>query len=325
MKILFIASQSADYVQDLAYSGLVKVLGVSNVIEYRWNKKFHIPYKRYPKNLGYVSGSLISSLIKRPWKDVDAVVVAAAKVDAFEAYLEVVDHIPSATPIIFIDSGDQPEIGGGVGFEGRPLLYQEVNNKRPFDLIFKREYLIDDELGANVFPFPISFNMDRLPHLPSESRYDVSFWAVETDEIRTRALNLLEKEFDCFANGTVRNQKFSKYKRKGAFYLQELSACKITLNFRGGGWDTMRYWEVPAVGGFMISQKPGIKIPNDFINGEQVIHCSDDLSDLIGLCDYYLNHEDKRRSIAAAGYLHLLHYHTDECRAKYMLSQLASR
>jgi hypothetical protein len=65
MKILFINSSSADYVQDLTYSGLVKHLGVENVIDFHWNKKFHVPYKKYPKNLGYISNSLIPSLLHR--------------------------------------------------------------------------------------------------------------------------------------------------------------------------------------------------------------------------------------------------------------------
>lgn len=44
MKVLFINSRSADYVQDLTYSGLVKLLGLKNVVDYRWNQKYHVPY-----------------------------------------------------------------------------------------------------------------------------------------------------------------------------------------------------------------------------------------------------------------------------------------
>lgn len=322
MKILFINSSSADYVQDLTYSGLVKLLGVKNVIDFHWNKKFHIPYKKYPKNLGYTSGSLIPSLLHRSFNHIDAVIIGAAKREAFETYLEIIDHISAHIPIIFIDGGDQSDIGGGVAFEGSAELYNQAINKRPFDLIFKREYLLEDNHGHHVFPFPISFNLDRLPKLSNKTKYDVSFWAVETHPIRVQALELLQKHFDCRANGTNRNQKFSQYKRKGDFYLQELAACKIILNFRGGGWDTLRYWEIPAVESFMITQKPGINIPNDFQSGKHVIHCQDDLSDLIELCDYYLKHNDKRIQIAKAGFEHLKEYHTDIARASYLLEKI---
>jgi hypothetical protein len=322
MKILFITSGAADYVQDLTYSGLVKRLGKNNVIDFPWNRKFHINYKAYPKNLGYIPGSLISSLLNRRTKAVDAVVVAAAKADAFHSYKMLIDRIPATTPIVFIDGGDQPHLGEGVAFEGEPELYNEVTSIRPFDLIMKREYLLEDDWGENVHPFPIAFNTDRLPELPTEHRYQVSFWAVETDPIRTKALQLLQDHFDCRSNGTVRNQTFKNYPRKGSFYLQELAACKIILNFRGGGWDTLRYWEVPAVGSLLISQKPGIRIPHDFVPNVSAVYVEDDLSDLIDRCNYYLKHENLRKKIATAGRQHLMQYHTDIARADNLLHHL---
>jgi len=322
IKTLFINSHSADYVQDLTYSGLVKVLGKDKVVDYRWNKKYHVPYKKYPKNLGYTPGSLFSSLFNRRLDDIDLLIVGASKVDCFETYIEVADRIPASVTTVFVDGGDRSDIGEDLTIYGRPELYQQALAKRPFDIVFKREYNLDRRYDDNVYPLPISFNMDRLPGIPAGYRYDVSFWAVETDPIRTHALELLEDKYDCEQNGTVRNQKFSKYKRKGQFYLQELAQCRIVLNFRGGGWDTMRYWEVPAVGTFMMTQKPGILIPDDFVAGRDVVHVDNDLEQLIDLCDYYLKHEAEREKIAASGRDHLLRYHTDVARAEFLLSKL---
>jgi len=322
MKVLFINSLSADYVQDLTYAGLVKVLGKNKILDMPWNKKYHIPYKKYPKNLGYIPNSLISSLTSRTSFHFDAVFVGSSKVESFETYIALVDKIPSNVPVIFIDGGDQPVIGGDLTVYERPELYQEAVNKRPFDYIFKREYLVNKEYGPNVFPLPMSFNFDHLPTLPNNFKYDVSFWAVESYPIRTEALALLENKFDCKSNGTGRNQKFSRYKRKGPYYLKELASCKIILNFRGGGWDTLRYWEVPAVGRLMITQRPGILIPNDFIDGKHVIHCKEGLTDLIDLCAYYLKNETKREEIAQNGALHLKKYHTDVMRTRYILEHI---
>lgn len=322
MKILFINSLSADYVQDLTYSGLVKVFGKENIIDYPWNKKYHVPYKKYPKNLGYTPGSFWSSLTNRSFSDIDLVIIGSSKVDCFESYFDILDKIPASVKTVFVDGGDQSEIGRDLTIYGRPELYDKVIGKRQFDHIFKREYLIDAIHFDNVHPFPISFNMDRLPQISQGYKYDVSFWAVESDPIRVAALNLLQDKFDCEQNGTVRNQKFSRYKRKGNFYLQELAACKIVLNFRGGGWDTMRYWEVPAVGAFMMSQKPGIVIPNDFEHGKEVVFVNNDLSDLIDLAKYYLNHEQEREEIAKNGHQKLLAFHTDVKRIDYMFNIL---
>ncbi len=323
MKILFINSLSADYVQDLTYSGLVKVFGVKNVIDYRWNKKYHLPYKKYPKNLGYVNNSLFQALFREiDFKTIDYVFIGSCKVDAFQTYMEIAPKIPASTPVVFIDGGDGSEVGIDLTVYKHPTLYKEAINIRPLDVIFKREYLIDGNYAPNVFPLPMCFNLDRLPVIPKGYKYDVSFWAVESHPIRIAALDLLQDKFDCAANGTVRNQKFSKYKRKGKFYLQELAACKIILNLRGGGWDTMRYWEVPAVGGFMMSQKPGIVIPNNFVHEKEVVFIQDDLSDLIDLSDYYLRNDAKREAIAKRGHQKILDFHTDIKRIEYIFNTL---
>ncbi|WP_455223494.1 glycosyltransferase family protein [Kaarinaea lacus] len=322
MRILFINSHSADYVQDLTYSGLVKIFGLKNVIDYRWNQKYHVPYKKYPKNLGYVAGSFLPSLTHRSLKRFDIVFVGSAKIDCFETYLAFMDRIPMDVPVVFIDGGDWPEIGRDLTAYNRPDLYNDAIAKRPFDLVFKREMLIDQDYGENVFPLPMSFNIARAKNIPKEKKYQVSFWAVESHPTRVHALDLLTDKFDCKVNGTERNQKFSKYKRKGEFYLQELARCKIVLNFRGGGWDTMRYWEVPAVGSFMISQRPQFVIPHNFEHEKHVVFCQDDLSDLIDLCEYYLKNDTAREQIASNGKNHLLQYHTDVKRAEYVIQTI---
>lgn len=322
MRILFINSHSADYVQDLTYSGLVKKLGVSNVIDVKWNKKFHINYKKYPKNLGHIKNSLLPSFFNRLSSKYDAVFIGASKVDCFEEYIKIAPNIPKNIPVIFIDGGDYPNIAEDLTEYNHPELYEQAQKIRPFDYIFKREYIIGTKHPDNVFPLQISFRLDRLPELPTEKTYDVSFWAVETGgDLRTNVLKLLEDKFDCAENGTKRNQKFSKYSRKGSFYLQELKRCNIVLNFRGGGWDTMRYWEVPAVGSLMVSQKPQILIPNDFEDKKHVVHCKDDLSDLVEICQYYLDNPKEAEQIAKAGHEHLKEYHTDIKRAEYILDK----
>lgn len=324
MKILYINAPSADYVQDLTYSGLVKKFGINNVIDYRWNLKYHLPYKKYPKNLGYIDGTLLSFLRVVDFKNIDCVFLGSSKIETFKTYIEIAQKIPANVPVVFIDGGDREEIGMDLEVYGDANLYEEALSIRPFDFIFKREYFEDKEYAQNVAPLPMSFNFDKLPKLPHNFKYDVSFWAVESYPLRTDVLKILEQKYDCKQNGTTRNQKFSQYKRKGSFYLQELSSCKITINVRGGGWDTMRYWEVPAVGGFMLSQKPGIVIPNNFEHEKEVVFFKNDLSNLSDLCDYYLKNEDRRETIAKAGLQKMKAYHTDEKRVEYIFEKLGT-
>ncbi|MCB9072192.1 MAG: glycosyltransferase family 1 protein [Bdellovibrionaceae bacterium] len=322
MNILFINSPECDYVQDLLYSGLVKILSQNNVIDYPHNPRYHWRNKNYPRNLGLNRNW---QFLFRPKKNIDLkhfdfVIIGSCKKRALSTYLEILPKIPSSTPVIMIDGGDLPGLGEDLTRENSPWTFQDIQRKRPFDYILKREYLIHDSHPQNVYPFPMSMNMLRIPPFTdSVKKYDVSFWAVESHPIRTKALGLLQKHFDCLNNGTTLNQTFHKYKRKGKFYLEELHRCKIVLNFRGAGWDTLRYWEVPAVKSLLITQKPQIVIPNDFNDHEHVLHCKDDLSDLIDLCDYSLKNEKERETIAQAGHQHLLDHHTDIHRANYLL------
>ena len=248
------------------------------------------------------------------------VVVASCHPVTLETYLDLIDKIPASVPTVFIDGGDWPDVAGDLSRVGGLDLYKRACRIRPFDYIFKREYLIDRDYPENVHPLSFACNLDVIPTMAETPRYDVSFWAVESHPVRTQVLNLLKGKFDCDSNGTVLNQTFSNYSRKGANYLRELARCRIVLNFRGCGWDTLRYWEVPAVTGFMISQRPGIVIKNNFIDGKEVVFCNDNIDDLVDLCQYYLDNESGRKVIAENARQKLLEHHTDVHRAKEILS-----
>jgi hypothetical protein len=321
MNVLFIGSSKYDYLQDLTYNGLVKTLGSRSVVEAKTVLRYHFPLKEYPKNLGY-EGFDLSFMAKGFYKKFDLVVVASAKPDCFALYEKMLPKMSPSVKTVFIDGGDNPLIGGDFTRLNCPELYERVIGARPFDVIFKREYLKTSTYAENVYPLPFSIQTSRYPALSDEPyKYDVAFWAVESDPIRTKALDFLENRYDCAANGTARNQTFHKYKRKGLFYFEELKRTKISLNFRGTGWDTLRYWEVLGLQSFMISQRLQIEIPNDFEEGKEIIYCMDDLSDLDDLCQFYLKKDSLRQQIAGNAYAKAMAWHTVESRAKYLLEK----
>jgi hypothetical protein len=259
------------------------------------------------------------------WQDFkfDLVIVGSAKPDAFETYRAWQKRIPSDVPVIFLDGGDRPELGGDLAREGRPELYDEITRVRPFDLIFKREYLLSVTHPQNVHPLPFAIPSQLLPSaVVREKKYDVTFWAVESDPIRTQALKILQDQFDCRSNGTTLAQQFKRYKRKGKFYLEELTRAKVTLNFRGVGWDTLRYWEVPALSQFLVSQRPQIHIPDNFREGKEIVYCKDDLSDLTDICEFYVRNETARENIAKAAGRWSQDFHTPQKRAESILQKL---
>lgn len=320
MKILYICSLNFDYLQDLTYSGLVKVLGKENVTDYPWNPKFNLPIKSYPKNLGFSSVSFRLPLINL--KKFDLVILGSVKKDALDQYIKILPLIKDK-PVAFLDGGDYPQIGGDFYRYHHGNLYEKAIKAKPFDFIFKREYIPAMHAGdPSIFPFPFSFpyNIEIPSFEENEKKYVVSFWGQQQPEIRARALKLLQGKYDCDINGTTLNQNFDTYKRRGKFYLEELARCKVVLNFRGGGWDTMRYWETPAAGSFMISQQPQILIPDNFEDGKHLAWCKDSLDDLLEKIDYYLDNPAERNRVAANAKEHLIKYHLNTVRAQTLLS-----
>lgn len=327
MKILFLDSPRSDYMQDVLFSGIVKTIGIDNIKTVPFNKSYALQMRKYPKNLGYTQGITTKYLLSylKPFK-YDLVIVASAKKDPFEQYIKIAKQIPKSVPVVFIDGGDVDWVGGDMKRKGCYDLYEKAISIRNFDLVFKREMIIGKQYNANVIPCPFAFNLDRIKKInPTQKKYDVSFWAVESAPIRTQALTLIQDKYDCKSNGTSLNQSFKEYNRRGLFYLEELQACKVVLNFRGGGWDTLRYWEVPALGTFMISQKPQIVIPNEFEHKQNIVYCKDDLSDLTELIDYYLANEKERETLAKASFEHLKKYHSDVARANYVLQMIKEK
>jgi Glycosyl transferases group 1 len=321
VKILFICSKEFDYAQDLAYSGLVKILGRHNVVDYPWNIKYHFPLKAYPKNLGYSGASVRLPLSN--FNSFDLVILGSTKPDALQQYAKILSAIKNK-PVVFIDGGDDEATGGDFYRLKAGNVFEQVIQQKPFDLILKREYIPAlHESAGNIFPFPFSFpyNIHIKTQTEQAKKYQVAFWGRQWPPVREQALKLLAGKYDCDKNGTILNQDFSTYKRKGTFYLEELAACKIVLNFRGGGWDTMRYWEAPASGSFMISQRPQISIPNNFEEGKHVVWCDDSLNDLVEKIDYYLQRPDERERLAANAKAHLETFHLNTKRAEFIMEK----
>jgi len=321
MRVFFFCSHGFDYVQDLTFYGLNKVLGREKVVDYPWNKKYHLPFWQYPKNLGFSPGLLLApparkSLIKQS----DVVVVGAVKADVFDSLLACIDEIPSKVPLILIDGGDLDSVGGDLLREGRATLFEEVEARRPFDLVLKREMVEHKNYPSHVIPFPLSFNTDLWRFQGCPKSYRVAFWGVESHPIRTKALRLLRGHFDCDENGTKSNQSFNRYKRKGPQYLSALSQCEIVLSFWGAGYEALRFWEALGVGSFLLTQRPKIRMHHPFVDKTHLVYLEDDVEDLIDKCNYYLENPIEREQIAEAGHAHLIQHHTLTNRVNYLLS-----
>jgi hypothetical protein len=355
MKILYLTPWGYDYLPDQLYTGLCKVLGWESVIDFPWKPEYHdpackVPY--LPQNPGRrYEMEEIRALLNR--NEFDLVVLTAQRRGTLEAFESLSQHCP-LPPVAFVDSSDSPEmkpdlfrhVGGAVYFK-REYHWRGTADVK--DMYAKwRQFRSDRDLFSRTYPFQMSAILDTIPPLDGNTEdIDVSFNGYVSHRKRIRAVQLLKNAGDIrfeggvYADAATRQSKLAlgtlpilRAKLQGDPHVGEvegtrkldyvdhyrlLRRSKIGLSIRGSGFDTVRYWEIVASKTLLISEQPFICIPNNFEHGKHAIFCRPDLSDLLDLARTYLRDEATRKTIAEAGYQHLLKFHTCEQRARQFL------
>ncbi|MDO8571493.1 MAG: hypothetical protein Q7R79_02345, partial [bacterium] len=242
MKILFFSGTLKDFGCDVLFDGLCRVLGTENVLEYPEKAFLHGKTRHrlamYPDAFNYpILKSDLGKLEMLRNGEFDVVLVACRPetelsislriLNEFQDTLRVLGEHNKGTPVVIIDHGDH----GGINTDARSLL-------RPI-LYFKREYLQSEDFGPDVIPLNFAHSEKYIPANIDTPRTNTLFW-VGRDyphlSIRTPYLAPLEK---------MRGEKFTERLTREE-YAQRLLMHKIGLSLRGYGYDTTRYWELPA-------------------------------------------------------------------------------
>ncbi|GDX89446.1 hypothetical protein LBMAG45_13020 [Nitrospirota bacterium] len=356
MRILYLTDLSPDYLADLLYVGLSRVLGAGQVVDYPYKALYHDPLERVhyaPQIPGPAyRAEEVDALLRD--KQFDLAILSSPRRGATMAWESLVRG-GAMPPLILLDGEDDPAFRRALFERHRCALY------------FKREYRLppvggarglvrrwrtsraDAALAQRTYPLPLAVALDTLPTIPIVQRdVDVSYAARISHPKRLQAVELLHQASGVGFHGGVyaeaedrqskllsgvsrlliklagdppvtaaqRGTKLSK-----AEYYALLGRSKMALSIRGGGFDTLRYWEIVASGTLLLSEPPDIEIPDNFVHDQQALFCRPDLSDLPELVRYYASHGAERESIARAGYEHLLKFHTCERRAEQLLSR----
>ena len=96
------------------------------------------------------------------------------------------------------------------------------------------------------------------------------------------------------------------------------------ISLPGNGFDTVRYWELPAHGVLLLSERLPLAIPHDFVDGKHAVFF-DTVAELRDKADYYLAHPQEAIAIARSGHAYLLEHHTGSARARQCLGQIQQR
>ena len=307
-RILFITHDRPNYGLDLLFDGLCRTLGAENVTEFPWKPTLHGSVARdmmnYPCLFNHPGRnlSLEDAVGGLERGDYDYLVWGDYEAHLPPEWAQRLVKAAGPDRLILLDQQDDP-----VPKVMAMQVYLDM--EQPF-LCFKREMLACLDYGPRTFPLPFSYSADRVPPAVDGARDTSLFWAGHrTAGLRRVYLEMLERRFNISLD--------TQYTPE--VYASALLRSQIGLCIFGTGFDTVRYWELPAHGCMMLAERMPIVIPDDFEDGVSAV-LFNDAEDLTGKMEYYLEHPDEAATIARAGRLHLLKHHTSVARAQQMLA-----
>ncbi len=333
MKILYLVDSQADYLSDQIYYGLCKTIGHQNVIDFPPKALYHDSLQKVwylPQLPGhsYSEENIVAMLASQVF---DFVCLASPRQDSLQALSSLIRKV-QLPPLVMIDGEDDSRIRYEIAETCDVKLYFKreyiwINDKKVRRLRdyynYVRSFHYNKELFRITYSLPFSVIMESLPKLEGIKKdFDVSLrgfvWSRESRK-RLLALQKLQRMGSIHFTGGIYTLGDTTSRVSPDEYYREVMRSRIAVSIRGGGFDTCRFWEIPACRTLLLSEKPDIDIPAGFEHGKHAVFCQNDLSDLTALVKYYLEHDQQRERIIEQGYQHLLKHHTCERRAEYFL------
>ncbi|MDN5942374.1 MAG: glycosyltransferase [Nitrospira sp.] len=355
MRILYLTDSAPDYLADLLFVGLYRALGSEQIIDYPYKAVYHDSLQRVhyvPQVPGRrCKEEEVTALLRD--KQFDLAVLSSPRSGAMTAW-ESLSKCQAMPPLVLIDGEDDATLRREVFHRYQCALYfkREYPCHRDIGVGARvrrwRTGWADATLSQRTYPLSLAVALETIPTVPAIQRdVDVSYVGrishpkrrqaveilrqasgirfqggvyAEADDCQSKLLSgvsrvLIKLTGDPPVTAAQRGTKLSKSE-----YYALLGRSKMALSIRGGGFDTLRYWEIVASGTLLLSEQPDIEIPNNFEHGKEALFCRPDLSDLQELVHYYASHDAEREAIARAGHDHLLKFHTCERRAEQLLA-----
>jgi len=242
--LMLLTHDRTHYGLDVLYDGLRRILGEDHVVEYPWKPTLH---GHVPDRLAYYP-----SLFDWPGEAVpleellqqldegrfDLVLFANIEMSLDRDEVRRIVQAAGDRPLFVLDAQDDcvnslPEV---IEFVGRATVQG----------YFKRELLACADFGPNTFPFPFAYADDHVLDDISRPRPRAMFWAGQrTFGLRRLYLERME---------AIMGERFEKTYGQDE-YIKVLRASRMGVSITGAGFDCVRYWELPANGCMLLSER----------------------------------------------------------------------
>lgn len=315
LRVLFLSHPESDFGADVLFDGLRRVLGVAHVIGYPWKATLHGQNPEeafgYPCTFDWPDGPVELLELERELDQgsFDAILHCDAHGTFPREDLRRLLEAAGDTPVFILDTWD--ECGA------LQDILRERDGLRNVAGYFKREMVQGLDYGPNAWPLPFAYPDGRFPEMMGDPARTGVFWAGKLiGGARRLQLSWLTPQVPITGGwGTQYSQEE---------YVALLRTQSVGLCFFGNGFDTVRYWELPAHGAMLLAERSPLVLPNNFEDGIHAVFF-DHAADLLDKIRHYLAHPEEASAIAAAGHEHALKYHTGSARARQCLGVIQTR
>jgi hypothetical protein len=135
-------------------------------------------------------------------------------------------------------------------------------------------------------------------------------------DVRQKATTLLASQNIFGYEGGSSTKRYSRY-------LREIARSKICIDLPGNGDFCFRLIDYFAIGSCVIGPMHRTILHAPLIDREHIVYASDDLSDLVPLCAYYLENDQAREQICQNSRIYFDRFlHRDQLAAYYLFCLL---
>lgn len=309
-RILVITIPGYDPAMDVLYDGLCTLLGAENVVDYPYKPLLHGEMPEAADNY--------PTTCEQPGQPRSLEWICAKLREGYFdciLYADMLQSTPKDALLRLLqDAGDCPLYivdGWDDASYNEPLMLAHMGRTRCHGY-FKREMIAGVDYGPHAIPLPLSYPDSRIPQELPGFRTQALFWAGN----RYYGLRRLYLEhLEILLNANLSTQYSQEQ------YVDALHTAHIGLCLFGFGFDTIRYYEVPAHGVMLLAEQPPIVIPNDFTDGHSALFFKT-LPEMIEKVAYFFHHPELVPLIAANGRNHCIRFHTATARAAQLLAHV---
>jgi len=334
VRIVFLANPVHDYLQDAVFHGLVTLLGPENVVEVPPLERYHAPPpgdSPHPHLWFDFPEPERPRSFREAVLGADAVVVGSLR-SGIRGLVSELLSLRGRPPVAFLDGEDDFYVLGvrphvDVYLKREIVLPWTASRARD---AMRRAHRLARRRKENRDPLadPVSVARagdPRLVPLPfgwigrlvdrGPIEHDVAFLVGPTSPLRAHVRAGLER----LAAEGVRVRLLQPGERLGWHeYMETIARSRIGVSVRGGGFDTYRYWEVPAAGALLLSEHVRTVIPGNFEPSAEAVFASP--RRLVARIPELLERDTE--ALAAAGRARLAAAHTSAHRARVVLDRL---